>query len=251
MSPAAAAATAVGVGIGVADHSAILAVVLGAVGWAGRMAAALVRRRRLEHAARPHPAEVDPWSVPEPWRQMLAEAAAAQHRFDRAVDSWPSGPTRDRLEELRPRVWSEVAALVVVAHQGAAAAGGPGAAARPFPTTEELRALQREKATTQPGSARAAEIERREAALAAQLRARRRRDEVTGALQDRMRTALARLDEAVSDLVALGAESAVDSAGAGVGDALDELSDGIASLRSALSETDALPPGPPPSGAEP
>mgnify|MGYP000320077299 CR=1 FL=1 len=41
----------VGAGIGVLDHSAIVAVVLGAVGWTGRMVAAVVARHRRDRAA--------------------------------------------------------------------------------------------------------------------------------------------------------------------------------------------------------
>lgn len=251
VSPTAAAATAAGVAIGAADHSVVLAVVLGAAGWLGRMAVAVGRRWRAERRSRPRPAEVDPWSVPEPWRQLLQDAAAAQSRFDRVVATWRPGPTRDRLEELRPRVYAEVAELVILARRGASGSGWPGgdSAGPAAAIGAELRRVAEERSgLEQAGAPGAAELRRREEALAAQLRAATRREEVAGQLQDRLRAAVARLDLTVSDLVATGAASDDGGAGAGVGSALDQLSDGITSLRQALTETAGL--GPPPPGGE-
>src|SRR5579863_1985612 len=75
VSPTAAAATAAGAGIGLAANSLTLTVVLAVVGWTSRMTAAVFARRHRERAARPRPAELDPYSVPEPWRQLLQQAA--------------------------------------------------------------------------------------------------------------------------------------------------------------------------------
>ena len=247
VSPTAVAATAVGAGIGVLDHSIVLTVVLAVTGWTGRMVAAVIAVRRRERAARPHPAQLDPWSVPEPWRQLLQQAMAAQTRFDQAVTAWPPGPTRDRLGALQPRLYQEVDQLGSLARQGAAAAGWTGAAyasGRPSPASlgEELSRVQGERARLgDTSSPRSAELARREEAVAAQLRAVHRAAQVEAELQDRLRAAVARLDQTVTELLAVDRSTAVVEP-VGVSSALDELSDGITSLRAALTETTGTPP---------
>jgi hypothetical protein len=246
VSPAAAVATAAGAGIGALDHSAVLAVVLAAVGWTGRMLAAVVAGRRRARAALPHPAELDPWSVPEPWRQLLHQALAAQTRFDQVVHGWPPGPTRDRLEDLRPRVYAEVAELGTLARRGAAAVGWTGATYTAGSPTAgqlgaELERLRIERTRLGAPSERADELTRREEALAAQLRAAHRSREVSDEIQDRLRQAVARLDQTVTELLALGA---AEGDSGGVAGAVDELSDGVSSLRAALTETSGSPPNP-------
>ena len=268
VSPTAVAVVAVGAGIGVADHSAILAVVLAAGGWLSRMGAAVIGGRRRARAAAPKPAALDPWSVPEPWRQLLQEALSVQSRFDQTVANWPAGPIRDHLGELQPRVWAEVDELGAMARRGAAATGWTGATVGPGPLTserisEDLRRVQAERGRLAPAAAaRAGELTRREEALAAQLRARYRAERLAADAQDRLRSAVARLDGAVTDLIATGslARDEAQPAGPGpldVADALDGLSDEIGSLRAAIAETSGAaggasgPPGAPPDRATP
>lgn len=242
VSPAAVAATAAGAGIGLLDHSIVLTIVLAACGWVARMAAAVVSWRRRERAARPRPANLDPWSVPEPWRQLLQQALAAQSRFDQTVAGWPPGPTRERLTTLQPRVYQEVAELGALARRGAAATGWTGATFAPGRPSAgalsvEIKEVQAERARlggTAPD--RAAELSRREDALAAQLRALNRAEQAGAELQDRLRRAVARLDETVTELVSTPAPADMDEP-IGVASALDELSDGITTLRAALTET--------------
>lgn len=242
VSPAAAAATAAGAGIGLLDHSITLTVVLAVTGWAARMAAAAVAWRRRERRARARPVELDPWSVPEPWRQLLQQVLAAQKRFDQTVAGSPPGPTRERLTSLQPRLYEEVAQLGDLARLGAAAGGWTGATIAPGrpsagALTDELKALQAERAglgDAAPG--RMAELARREEAVAAQLRAVHTAAQAEAELQDRLRGAVARLDEAVTELMVVQAPSGASDP-MGVTSALDELSDGITSLRAALTET--------------
>jgi hypothetical protein len=245
VSPTAVALAAAGAGIGVLDHSPLLAVILAGVGWTGRMAAAVVARVRRDHAARPHPAQLDPWSVPEPWRSLVQQAVDTQSRFNRTVADWPAGPTRDRLVELQPRVWEQVGQLGTLARRGAAADGWTGAgysSGRPTADRlgEELKEVQAERAR-RGGAAR---LERREAAVAAELRARRHQEEASAAIRDQLRTAVARFDQTVADLLTVeptGDGRPLDASG--VTSALDELSDGLSSLRAALTETTGTQPG--------
>ena len=247
VSPSAIVTTAAGAGIGALDHSIVLTIVLAVVGWTGRMTAAVVAKRRRDRAARPHPAELDPWSVPEPWRQLVRQAADAQTRFDRIVNDWPPGPTKDRLEQMRPRVYDEVADLGLLARQGAAAEGWTGATgagstgAAPSQLGAELERLRAERArlgATAPR--RLVEITRREEAVAAQLRSLRQSQAVSAELQDQLRLAVARLAQTVTDLITI--DPGDSSEPAGMHRALDELSDGISTLRAALTETAGSPP---------
>ena len=255
VSPTAIAAAAVGAGIGVADHSVIVAVILAVAGWGTRMGAAVVGTRRRARAAAPRPAALDPWSVPEPWRQLLGQAMGVQARFDHTVAAWPPGPIRDHLRDLQPRVWAEVDGLGAMARRDAAAAGWTGAAVAPGGATseqmsEELRRVQADRAALPPAATgRAADLARREEALAAQLRARHDAAQVAAAAQDRLRSALARLDAAVTDLIgtadaATGGPDRTGPGPAGVASALDSLSDELGSLRAAIAETAGPDPGP-------
>ena len=108
VSPTAVALTAGGVAIGLgAAHSVVLAVILGVGAWTGRMAVAVSSRARRAGKAKPKPAQPDPWSVPEPWRQLVRQALAAQSRFDQAVAEWP--PVRCGTGWFPPaRVYDEV-----------------------------------------------------------------------------------------------------------------------------------------------
>lgn len=242
VSPAAVVLAGAGGGIGALDHSVVLAVVLAGVGWVGGAAASLVARARRRKAARPHPAVLDPWSLPEPWRGLVAQAGSAQARFDRVVAGWPPGPTRDRLVELQPLVWSRSAQVAEAAGRGAAGQGWEGGTFAPGRRTAEdvsgeLRRLQREK-LRYAGTDRAVEAGRREEVLAGELRDLRRAETAAQDLRDRLRRAVTRLDATIAALVSVEPGSAPATGGPdGVSAALDEVSDRLASLQAALSET--------------
>lgn len=248
VSPGALVLAAAGAGIGLlVFHTWVVAVILAFVGWSARMAAAGVAARRHRLDARPRPAEIDPWSVPEPWRPLLQQAAAAQGRFDRVVADWPPGPLRDRLVSMQPRVWSDVGDLAAMARRGAALTGWNGAAPAPGrPTVEglsaELRGIGAERAGLGPGpSARAGELDRREEAVAAQLRSLRRSEQAAAELADRMRSALALLEQSVTGLLALGGQAAGTPPAL---ESLEQLSLEVAALQAAVAETSGTPPEP-------
>lgn len=248
VSPAAVAATAVGAGIGALDHSVVVAVVLAAAGWCGRMAVAVVARSRRRERARPKPAELDPWSVPEPWRPLLQQASAAQTRFDRAVDDWPEGPIREHLEAVRPRLYAEMEALGVMARRGAAMTGwtgapAPGAARSAHDLSEELRRSEAERARLAGSApAREAQLARSEEAIAAQLRALRGAADAAAAVQDRLRLAVAKLDETITTVLSMGADASPAGSAESVTAALQDLSEEMAALRSGLGDASGSPP---------
>ena len=72
------------------------AAVLGLLGWAGRIVAAIPRA--------PADARIDPFTLAEPWRHFVTDALQARTRFHEAVDAALSGPMRDRLQSIQQRV---------------------------------------------------------------------------------------------------------------------------------------------------
>lgn len=247
VSPSAAVATAAGAGIGLLDRSIILAAVLAICGWSGRVIVAFAQRRRHERAVRPRPAQLDPWSLPEPWRQLVQQAQAIQSRYDQAFTTWPPGPTRDRLAGLQPRVYEEVSRLGATARQGAAAGGWTSAmpaAGKPSVDSlaSELKQLEAKRARLGDGApARLADLNRREEAVAAQLRAAHQSSRAEAEIQDRLRQAVARLDETITELLVVESTRSGADPG-GLGSRLDELTDGLASLQAAITETAGTPP---------
>jgi hypothetical protein len=245
VSPAAVAATAVGAGIGVLDQSVVLGVVLAAVGWSGRMLAALVARARRDAKARPRPAELDPWSVPEPWRQLVHQAAAAQGRFDQALREWPDGPIRDRLDGLCPQFYADVAAVGAIAKKGAAMLGWTGAQPDTSrPTVDRLRQdlarvqTERQRLAAAP-SGRELELTREEEAIAAQLRSLRLAESAGNQVHTQLRLIVARIDESVTSVLVLGTDAAAPRGPEAIAAALAALNDELTALHAGLDEARA------------
>lgn len=197
-----------GVAIGLAAGSNALAVVLGIVAWLTGGALALGRgRRRGRDQARPAP--IDPWAVPEPWRQYVRQAQSAGQRFDQAVQQGREGPLRERLLTLQPLVMQAVEEVWSVARRGAALSGpsarpGGGATDRQR-LGAELQEVQAERLRLDPAATGPAEVlAGREAAIAAQIRAARRAEDAAGEAADRLRLMTAQLDEAVTEVLELG-----------------------------------------------
>jgi hypothetical protein len=241
VSPAPIAAAVIGAGIGVLAHSIILAVVLGVGFWSVLMMVGAFARARRRRAAQPKPAQLDPWSVPEPWRQLLHQADSAQSRFDNAVNDWPPGPIRERLSDLQPRLWSDVEDIGTIARRGAALSAwvsGVPATGRPSAEqlADQLRRTEAERQTLAGRSAsRDASLARTEEAIAAQIRAVRNASEAQSLVLDRLRIVVARLDETVTSLLVLGAGGGEAQAGS-VTDSLDEINDEITALLHGLAE---------------
>jgi hypothetical protein len=247
VSPSAVIVTAAGVGIGLAAQSVVLAVVLGAGAWLGRMAVAVWRSKRKRK--RLPVVTIDPYAVPEPWRQYVREALGARQRFDQTVAEWPAGPLHDRLVALQPRVWQATDEVWAIAQRGAALSGTlrgvPVASARPTTSqlSAELRRVQAEQQQTAPSDQQAA-LARSEEAIAAQLRAAHRAEAAQGELLDRLRVLTARLDEAVTQLLELGLDqSGNEGALDRVAGSVDALVDEIAALDQGLREAETASAG--------
>jgi hypothetical protein len=245
VSPSAIVLAAAGVGIGLLAQSVVLAVVLGLGAWFARLLVAALRAR----GRRPRlpVVTIDPYAVPEPWRQYVRQAQSAQQRFDSSVATWPEGPLRDRLLLLQPRLHEGVNEVWVVAQRGAALGGtvAGGGQASVVQLSAELRQVQAEQQRT-PASDRQQALARSEEAIAAQLRAAHRTEEAKGEVLDRLRLLTARLDDAVTELLELGLERAGGamevSAEVATG-SIDSLLDDIGALHEGLREAGAASAG--------
>jgi hypothetical protein len=248
--PAAIVSVAGGVAIGVAVQSVVLAVVLGVGAWLGRMAYA-VRRSSRQSAARP-PA-IDPYAVPDPWRQYVRQAGAAGQRFDQAAGQWPEGPLRDRLLMLQPQVEDAVNEVWSVARRGAALTGSPATGVSRRQLSAELQKVQAERLRLDPTASQRAEVlAGREAAIAAQIRAARHAEDAAGQAADRLRLMTAQLDEAVTQLLELGlrhedpSHQVFDTVAPSIGELVDQiraLEDGLRSVET-LGAAPSLGAGP-------
>ncbi len=245
VSPSAIVLAGAGVGIGLLAQSVVVAVVLGVGFWFVRLVIAALRAR---HRGRRLPlVTVDPYAVPEPWRQYVRQAQSAQQRFDSSVATWPDGPLRDRLLLLQPRLRDGVNEVWVVAQRGAALGGTVTGGGQPsvVQLSAELRQVQAEQQRT-PASDRQQALARTEEAIAAQLRTAHRTEEARGEVLDRLRLLTARLDEAVTELLELGLEragSATEVSAAAAAGSIDALLDDIGALHEGLREAGAAAAG--------
>ncbi len=89
---------AVGVGAVLIGLPAVLAAVLGAVVYVGSIGLA------LPNDPVPSPAQVDPFTVSEPWRRFVQRAQQARRRFANTVQNTQAGPLHDRLQSIAGRL---------------------------------------------------------------------------------------------------------------------------------------------------
>lgn len=172
---------AAGVGAGLLGVPVLGAVLIGAAVYAGAVLLAVPKA-----AKRP---EVDPFTVGEPWRQMVQAAQRSRRRFLDTVAAIPQGPLRDRLRDIGERLDNGLAEGWEVARRGHEIDAG----IRHLDPT----ALRSRLATLQ-GQAAAEPTEDKSRAIAsveAQLASVDRLKQLSASTADRMRLTNARLDE--------------------------------------------------------
>jgi hypothetical protein len=248
VSPSALALAAGGFGLSlIAGLPVAAAVGVGACAWALRVAfAGLVAARRRRKRERPEP--IDPYAVPEPWRQFVRESLSAQTRFDQAVDQYRPGPLRQRLDEVKGRVDAAVGECWRVARLGAALDAAAGNL-DPDHTSAELRAVQdeRQRLLANGPSQSTESLDQTEAALAARLQSGRRVQAASQRAIDRLRVVTAQLNEAVASAAELSLDAADASAAGPLAGRVDSMVSDIEALRKALEEADTAPTPSPPS----
>jgi hypothetical protein len=201
------------------------AVVLGLVGWGGRVAAAIPRA--------PADARIDPFTLADPWRRYVTDALQARTRFAEAVGSAREGPMRDRLVEIQSRVDTGVEEVWRIARRGhdlvdARRRVDPDAIRRDIAATE---------AHAEQPWASDSTTQRTLEALQAQLGTVERLERVIGDADSQLRLLNARLDEAAARTIELSVQAHDVAELGGLGDDVDQMVDEMEALRLAIEET--------------
>jgi hypothetical protein len=194
------------------------AVAVGAVAWAGRVLLGMPKATRG--------ADMDPFTLSEPWRQYFGAARAAKLRFDRTVTSMRPGPLQERLREVGTRIDTGIDEAWRVAGRGA----DLDAAIRQL-DPNLVQAQLREAQQLPAGPTRDATVTSLQSQWATVDRVMRVREDAS----NHLRTLDARLDELVARAVELSVTGAADIGGLG-GD-VDTMVSDMESLRQALEET--------------
>jgi hypothetical protein len=230
----------------VAGLPAIAVGVVAAAGWLCGAAASSVRRlaarRRLPTvetgAARPNP-----YAVPQPWRDLVADVLRSQQRFAQTAAASKDGPLRFQLERLSRRLDDGVRECWAIAQRGAGLAKAvdrldPGEIHRRLTLVEDQRAK------AEAGSASAARLEKTAEAVRAQLESVERIQAVAEDTRSRLQLLAARLGEAVAGAVELsvgqGQVVEFDTLATSVDAVVGELE----ALRMAVADTEVAEPPP-------
>lgn len=233
---------AAGLAVGLASHSTVAGVATGGLLWV-LAGAGLALRAWWRSFRRAPVTEVDPWALPDPWRQLVSDAVASERRFAAAAASLAPGPLRDRVVEMQTAVHTQVLRVWDGARRGAALSGGYPAGAGTAPAAAlaaQLRSIQEQRATG--GGGGPAVSEGAEEALAARLREARRAEAVAAEILDGLRSALARLDSAVTSLAELASGAPRPGLDSGT-DSIDAVVTELSALRSGLDEVAGALPG--------
>jgi len=239
-SPSAIIATGATAALGVLVFSNPLGLLLGAVGYAARVAIAIPRN--------PSGREIDPFAVNPPWREFVGDALSAQRRYGEATRTMRPGPLHDRLIEIGDRLDTGVDEVWHIAQRGQVLADGR-KRLQPEQAQRELAQLVAENPRPEPGSP----IEQTAQSLQAQIATAQRMDAVIKGTADRLRLMDARLDEMVTRTVELSTQADTADDARGLGSDVDGLVSEMESLRQALEDTSGTSPTLPPSptGATP
>lgn len=225
-SPGAILAIGVGAGLGILTGGGILAAVaLGAVGFVGRVAAAIPKGPQEER--------IDPFTLSEPWRHYVQDAIQAHRRFKDAVQDARSGPLRDRLQEIDDRVETGVREVWRIARSGHDLVD---ARRRVDPDSIRREIAAASRNASEPWEAGSA-MERTMEALKAQLATVERLERVIRDADSRLRLLNARLDEAAARTIELSVQAHDVADLGGLGRDVDDMVDEMEALRQAIEET--------------
>ena len=225
-SPSGILALGVGASIGILTGGGLIgAILLGLLGWAGRVGAAIPRA--------PKDARIDPFTLGEPWRHFVTDALQARTRFQDSVDSAREGPMRDRLREIQSRVDTGVEEVWRIARRGHDLVD---ARRRVDPDTIRRDIAATEANASQPWAS-GSTLERTMESLKAQLATVERLERVIGDTDSRLRLLNARLDEAAARTIELSVQAHDVAELGGLGADVDQMVDEMEALRQAIEET--------------
>jgi hypothetical protein len=206
-----------------------LAIGLGALAWAGRVAVAIPRNATAER--------IDPFTLGEPWRRYVQDALQAEVRFDEATDRAARGPLRDRLAEIGDRLEVGVRECWRVARHAQAL----GEARRTIDVNQIQWELQQLGPQARESWAAGSSLARTAEALDAQLATASRMDATLADAEARLRLLNARLDESVARAIELSVQAHDVSDLSGLEGEVDAVVTDMEALRLALRETERDP----------
>ena len=222
--------------------SPVLGVVLAAVLAGARSLFGMMRRGTKAVGSAPlsggTPANMDPFTLNEPWRHFVRDALAAQRRYGETLSVARPGPIRDRLSEIGQRLDEGVSQVWATAQQGQNLRRARRAIDTEVLQSRLIDAQAAARAT--PELSLDTTAARTVSSLEGQLASAGRLDEVTGQAEAKLKLLQAQLDETVARAAEMAAQ-ATDSAALGtLGDDVDHLVEEMEALRLALDETGAL-----------
>jgi hypothetical protein len=244
VSPAALGGLAAG-GV-LAGAAGLPVIVIGGVALAGWLAGAaavsarrlLTQNRRTEQAGGPVQPKPNPYAVPQPWRDLVADVLRSQQRFAQTAAATRDGPLRLQLERLSRRVDDGVRECWMIAQRGAVLAA---AVARldPIEMRRRLALVESQLAGTDPSSPGAARIRETAEAVRSQLASVQRIEGVAEDTRSRLQLLAARLGEAVAEAVELSVGQAQVVAVDALATSVDTVVGELEALGRAVAETDA------------
>ena len=225
-SPSGILALGAGAGLGIlTGGGAIAAALLGALGYAVRVALAIPKA--------PEDARIDPFTLGEPWRHYVQDAIQAHNRFKAAVQDARPGPLRDRLAEIDERVQTGVREVWRIARRGHDLVD----ARRRLDPRSIRYELEQAEAHLDDGPAAAGTLE----ALRSQLATVDRLERVIADADSQLRLLNARLDEAAARTIELSVRAESVSDLGGLGHDVDLMVEDMEALRLAIEETGGGP----------
>lgn len=232
VSPSAILLAGAGTAIGIATGLGPLALVLGAAGWAARVAMAIPKK--------PADERIDPFRVGDPWRRFVQDAQQAQRKFDGVVARAKPGPIQERLETIGRRIGDGVSEAWRIAQQGDTL----DEALRSLNEQEiyaELVEVQEEQRRLQGKDAAQQSLARTRAAVEAQLASAQRLRSVAEDARNRLRLLNAQLDEAVARSLEISLQAGDVSQLGPLTQDVEGVVHELESLRQALEETSGTP----------
>jgi hypothetical protein len=230
VSPSAILLAGAGTAVGIATGLGPLALLVGAAGWAARVAFAIPRK--------PADQRIDPFRVGEPWRRFVLDAQQAQKKFEGVVARARSGPIRDRLEAIGRRIGDGVDEAWRIAQQGDQLDD----ALRSLNEREihaELVEVHEEQRLNRGNEATKASLARTRAAIESQLASAQRLRLVAEDAHNRLRLLNAQLDEAVARSLEISLHAGDVSQLGSLTEDVEGVVGELESLRQALEETSA------------
>jgi conjugal transfer/entry exclusion protein len=186
--------------------------------------------RVAKHGAQARPA-IDPFTVGEPWRQLVAGALKSQARYRELVAGSPPGAVREQLLAVGGRIDEAVDECWAIAQQGNRI-DRTASQMRIEVTRTQLAALQADPAAAERDAERVASLQARLDSHARLVQAARKGEEHLRLLEARLQESAAR----GAELAVAGSLAPVAALESEVGSVTTELE----SLRAALEETSRL-----------